>query len=329
MAPALPQLPIGKQGLKASKCGLGCMGMSSYYTVGEASDEESLKVLARAHELGVTMLDTSNVYGFGINERLIAKALEGGNRDNYVIATKFGFVLKEDGTVGVRGDAQHVKEACEQSLKDLGVEQIDLWYIHRPDPSVRIEETVQAMADLVSEGKVRHIGLSGEVSSEQIRKANAVHPISAVQLEWSLFERSAERDVIPTCRELGIGIVCYSPLGRGFLTGELRSADDIPESDFRKRLPRYSPENFGKNLELVRKVEEVARKTGTTPGQIALAWLNAQGDDVFPIPGTKRLARLEENVAAFSIRLTEQELKELDEAFPPDAAAGSRFPEGW
>lgn len=326
MAPTIPTRPLGAQGLKASAQGLGCMGMSAFYTAGEVSEEESLKVIARAHELGVTMLDTADVYGVGKNERLIAKALTGGNRDKYVVATKFANVINADGSMSVRGDPAYVRQACEKSLKDLGSDSVDLYYQHRVDPKTPIEETVKAMAELVKEGKVRFLGLS-EVGPEDLRKAHAVHPISAVQLEWSLWERSAERDVIPVCRELGIGIVAYSPLGRGFLTGQIKSRDDLPEDDFRRHAPRFSAENFDKNLELVRKVEEIASKKQVSPGQIALGWLHAQGEDVFPIPGTRRINRLEENVGGFAVKLSQEELDEIDAAFPEDVAVGERYPE--
>jgi len=337
MAPTIPTRPLGAQGLKASAQGLGCMGMSAFYTAGEVSEEESLKVIARAHELGVTMLDTADfaLHPEEPNMRhgpsrdcslLAAKALTGGNRDKYVVATKFANVINADGSMSVRGDPAYVRQACEKSLKDLGSDSVELYYQHRVDPKTPIEETVKAMAELVKEGKVRFLGLS-EVGPEDLRKAHAVHPISAVQLEWSLWERSAERDVIPVCRELGIGIVAYSPLGRGFLTGQIKSRDDLPEDDFRRHAPRFSAENFDKNLELVRKVEEIASKKQVSPGQIALGWLHAQGEDVFPIPGTRRINRLEENVGGFAVKLSQEELDEIDAAFPEDVAVGERYPE--
>jgi aryl-alcohol dehydrogenase-like predicted oxidoreductase len=326
MAP-LPIRKLGSQGAEASAQGLGLMGMSAFYTAEAQPEEESLKTIARAVELGVTMMDTADMYGFGKNEQLLAKALK-GRRDDFFVATKFANVVNDKGEFGVRGDPEHVRNASEKSLKDLGIETIDLYYQHRTDPKTPIEETVTAMAELVKAGKVRYLGLS-EVSPENLRKAHAVHPISAVQLEWSLWERSAEADVIPVCRELGIGIVCYSPLGRGFLTGQIKSHDDIPDDDFRKHAPRFSRENFPKNIELVRRVEDIAKKYDATAGQVALAWLHAQGDDVFPIPGTKQIKRLEENVGGFELsqRMSKADLDELSSFFHMDAAVGQRYPE--
>lgn len=321
----VPTRALGSQGLKASAQGLGCMGMSAFYTIGEQDEEGSLATLKRAQELGVTMLDTADVYGVGKNEQLISKALV-GSRDKYVVATKFGNVVDADGHWGVRGDRDHIREACDKSLKDLGIEVIDLYYMHRVDPKTPIEETVKAMAELVKEGKVKYIGLS-EVSPDQIRRAHAVHPISAVQLEWSLWTRDMEAEVVPTCRELGIGIVAYSPLGRGFLTGEIKSQDDLPDDDFRKGNPRFQGQAFQQNLKLVGHVKDLAAKKGATPSQVALAWLHAQGDDVFPIPGTKRVKRLEENAGALDVKLTPEEVEALSRACPPGAAVGQRYHE--
>lgn len=307
---------------------------ASVYTSEQLSETANLEVIARAHELGVNMLDTADIYGVGASERLLAKAMAGGNRDKFVIATKFAYAfgpIKTEaepyGAIELHGDPEYVKQACEKSLQNLGIDTIDLYYQHRVDPSTPIEETVKAMAELVKEGKVRHLGLS-EVSPAELRRAHAVHPISAVQLEWSLWERSAERDIIPACRELGVGIVAYSPLGRGFLTGQIKSRADLPNGDWRASLPRFSEENFAKNLELVKKVEEIAARKGATSSQIALGWLHAQGEDVFPIPGTRKISRLEENVGGFGVELSETDLAEIDAAFPDDIALGDRYPEG-
>jgi aryl-alcohol dehydrogenase-like predicted oxidoreductase len=302
------------------------MGFSIAYTTGnKTSEAESLETLARARQLGVIMLDTANAYGFGANEQLLAKVLK-DNRDAFFLATKFALTMDDQQNFGVRGDPEHVRQACDKSLDDLGIQTIDLYYQHRVDKKVPIEDTVRAMAELVKAGKVKYLGLS-EVTGAQIRAAHAVHPITAVQLEWSLWERGAEADVIPTCRELGIAIVAYSPLGRGFLTGQIRSHDDIPDDDFRKHVPRFSKENFAKNIELVHKVEAIAARLGATSGQVALAWLHAQGPDVFPIPGTRRSDRLQENVEAFALseKLTKQDLDELEACCPVNAAIGDRY----
>lgn len=300
------------------------MGMSDFYKMGEASEEESLATIARAEELGVTLLDTADIYGQGKNEQLISKAIRGSKRNDYQIATKFACFISPKGEFSIRCEPYYVREAIDKSLKCLETDHVDLYYMHRMDPNTPIQDTVKAMSELVKEGKVKYLGLS-EVSADALRKAHSVHPITAVQLEWSLWTREAEKDVIPVCRELGIAIVAYSPLGRGFLTGQIKSIDDLPEDDFRRQNPRFSPENFSKNMELVDKVKDIAKRHDATPGQIALAWLHAQGDDVFPIPGTKRVNRLEENVTAFQIKLTRADLDELDAAFPHDVALGDRY----
>lgn len=321
----LPIRPLGSQGLRSSAQGLGCMGMSFGYldkTGNMGSEQESLATLEEALALGATHLDTSDAYGPHTNEQLLSKVLK-GRRDKFMVATKFGIQIK-DGNMCVNGSPQYVRQAVEASLQRLGIDTIDLYYLHRVDPKTPIEETVKAMSELVKEGKIRYLGLS-EVSPEDLRKAHAVHPITAVQLEWSLWTRDAERDVVPVCRELGIGIVAYSPLGRGFLTGQISSPDDLSENDRRRSAPRFAKENFDKNMALVEKVKQIAARHNATAGQLALAWVHAQGEDVFPIPGTKRVKYLRENVAAFNIKLTPEELKEIDDVFPEHAVAGARY----
>jgi aryl-alcohol dehydrogenase-like predicted oxidoreductase len=313
---------LGSGGLEVSAEGLGCMGMSEFY--GSADEAEAAATIERALELGVTFLDTADMYGPFINEELVGKAIA-GRRDDVVLATKFGNVRGPNGErLGVCGDPEYVRDACEASLRRLGVETIDLYYQHRVDPKVPIEETVGAMAELVTQGKVRHLGLS-EAAPETIRRAHATHPIAALQTEYSLWSRDPEDEILPTLRELGIGFVPYSPLGRGFLTGRFRSADDLPEDDFRRVNPRFEGENFERNLELVSRVEEIATEKGVTAGQLALAWVLAQGDDVAPIPGTKHRHYLEENVAATEIELSEEELRRIDEVAPKGVAAGDRY----
>jgi aryl-alcohol dehydrogenase-like predicted oxidoreductase len=315
---------LGSSGLVVSSQGLGCMGMSEFY--GPGDETESTATILRALDLGVTFLDTADMYGPFLNEELVGRAIA-GRRDEVVLATKFGIVRTGDPTVrSIRGDAEYVRQACDASLHRLGVDHIDLYYQHRSDAGVPIEETVGAMAELVAAGKVRYLGLS-EAASDTLRRASAVHPISALQSEWSLWSRDIEADVVPTARELGIGIVAYSPLGRGFLTGQIASPEDFPEGDFRKFLPRFSGDNFGRNLELVDRVRELAAAKGCTPGQLALAWVLARGDDVVPIPGTKRRTYLEENVAAATVVLDADDLAAIDEIFPPEAAAGTRYPD--
>jgi aryl-alcohol dehydrogenase-like predicted oxidoreductase len=298
------------------------MGMSEFY--GNADEDEAIRTIHRALELGVNFLDTADMYGPFTNEKLVGRAIA-DRRDQVVIATKFGNVRTEDGgRAGIRGDAEYVHSACDASLQRLGVDHIDLYYQHRVDKSVEIEETVGAMKELVEAGKVRHIGLS-EASPETIRRADAVHPVTALQTEYSLWTRDPEDGVLPTVRELGIGFVAYSPLGRGFLSGRFKSPDDFEEGDFRKHHPRFQGENFDKNLELVERVKEIADEKGVTAGQLALAWVLAQGDDIVPIPGTTKVKNLEENVAAVEIELSDDDLARLDEAAPKGVAAGDRY----
>ncbi|BDA86132.1 oxidoreductase [Aureimonas sp. SA4125] len=310
--------------LVVSSLGLGCMGMSEFY--GEGDDAESISVIHRALDLGVTFLDTADMYGVGRNEELVGQALK-GRREGVVLATKFGNVRGPRGErLGINGRPDYVKSACEASLKRLGVEVIDLYYQHRVDPATPIEETVGAMGRLVEQGKVLHLGLS-EAAPETIRRAHKEHPITALQTEFSLWSRDPEDEILPTVRELGIGFVPYSPLGRGFLTGAFKTEADLPEGDFRKGSPRFSGENFQKNLKLVQLVEAIAARNGVKASQVALAWVLAQGDDIVPIPGTKRTKYLEENAAAATVTLSADDLEELADAFSPGAAAGTRYPE--
>jgi aryl-alcohol dehydrogenase-like predicted oxidoreductase len=322
---SVDQRNLGSEGLVVSELGLGCMGMSEFYGTGD--EEESIATIYRAIELGMTFLDTADMYGPFTNEKLVGTAIA-GRRDEVVLATKFGNVRGEDGSFrGVSGRPDYVREACDASLSRLGVDHIDLYYQHRVDPETPIEETVGAMKGLVEAGKVRYLGLS-EAGPETIRKAHAVHPISALQSEYSLFTRGVEDEVLPTVRELGIGFVPYSPLGRGFLTGRWRSIEDMPENDTRSaRFPRFAEENFQKNVELADRVREVADGKGITPGQLALAWLLAQGNDIVPIPGTKRREYLEENARAAGVTLTEDDLASIEEAMPRGSAAGERYGE--
>jgi aryl-alcohol dehydrogenase-like predicted oxidoreductase len=318
---------LGNEGLEVAAEGLGCMGMSEFY--GSGDEAESIATIHRAIELGdgVMMLDTADMYGLGANEQLVGRAIA-GRRDQLVLATKFGLVRDpEDATVrGINGRPEYVLAACDASLRRLGVDHIDLYYQHRVDLDVPIEETVGAMASLVDAGKVRFLGLS-EAAPETIRRAHQVHPISALQSEYSLWSRDPEDEVLPTLRELGIGLVAYSPLGRGFLTGRFTSPDDFAPDDFRRHNPRFQGENFQRNLELVERVHELAREQDCTPGQLALAWVLHQGRDIVPIPGTKRLVYLEQNLAALEISLSAQELEEIDAAAPVGAAAGERYPD--
>jgi aryl-alcohol dehydrogenase-like predicted oxidoreductase len=322
---SVDQRNLGSEGLVVSELGLGCMGMSEFYGTGD--EEESIATIHRAIELGITFLDTADMYGPFTNEKLVGTAIA-GRRDEVVLATKFGNVRGEDGSFrGVSGRPDYVREACDASLSRLGVDHIDLYYQHRVDPETPIEETVGAMKELVEAGKVRYLGLS-EAGPETIRKAHAVHPISALQSEYSLFTRGVEDEVLPTVRELGIGFVPYSPLGRGFLTGRWRSIEDMPENDTRSaRFPRFAEENFQKNVALADRVREVADGKGITPGQLALAWLLAQGNDIVPIPGTKRRKYLEENARAAGVTLTEDDLASIEEAMPRGSAAGERYGE--
>jgi aryl-alcohol dehydrogenase-like predicted oxidoreductase len=313
---------LGTQGLEVSAMGLGCMGMSEFY--GSTDEDEAIRTIHRALELGVSFLDTADMYGPFTNERLVGRAVA-GRRDEVELATKFGNVRGEDGSRGgIRGDADYVREACDASLERLGVDHIDLYYQHRVDKSVEIEETVGAMKELVDAGKVRYLGLS-EASPETIRRAHAVHPITALQTEYSLWSRDPEAQILPTVRELGIGFVAYSPLGRGFLSGRFRSPSDFPEDDFRRHHPRFQGENFERNIELVRRVEEMAAEKGVTAGQLALAWVLHRGKDIVPIPGTKRVRYLEENVAAAYVSLSEEDMARLEEIAPAGVAAGDRY----
>jgi aryl-alcohol dehydrogenase-like predicted oxidoreductase len=316
------QRTLGKSGLAVSAIGLGCMSMSNVY--GKCDDAEAIAVVHRALDLGVNFLDSSDMYGWGQNEEVLGRALR-GRRDRVVLATKFGNLRKPDGTAGVNGRPEYVPQACDASLRRLGVDTIDLYYQHRVDPSVPIEETVGAMARLVEQGKVRFLGLS-EASPATVRRAHAVHPIAALQSEFSLLYRVEAEETLPTLRELGISFVAYSPLGRSLLTGSTRTAAEIPADDRRRDHPRFQDENLQKNLDLVRPLLDMAKQKGCTPGQLALAWLLARGKDIVPIPGTKGRARLEENVAAAGISLTAAEVTALQEAVPPGAAAGTRYP---
>jgi aryl-alcohol dehydrogenase-like predicted oxidoreductase len=313
---------LGAQGLETSAIGLGCMGMSEFY--GTADEGEAIATIHRALELGVNFLDTADAYGPFKNERLVGRAIK-GRRDEVVLATKFGNVRSEQGErLGIRGDRDYVVSACDASLERLGTDHIDVYYQHRVDANTPIEETVGAMGELVEQGKVRYLGLS-EAAAETIRRAHAVHPISALQTEYSLWSRDVDGEILPTIRELGIGLVAYSPLGRGFLSGRIRSVDDLEENDFRRDNPRFRGENFQKNFELVERVEELAAAKGCTAAQIALAWVLAQGEDIVPIPGTTRVKNLEENVAALDVELTDEELGDLEAVFPKGAAAGDRY----
>jgi aryl-alcohol dehydrogenase-like predicted oxidoreductase len=320
----VPKRPLGSQGLVVSAQGLGCMGMSEFY--GATDETESIATLERALELGVTFFDTADVYGpHGANEKLVGPFI-GKHRDEVVLATKFGIVRDPDDfrRRGISGKPDYVRACCDASLARLGVDHIDLYYQHRVDVETPIEDTVGAMADLVTAGKVRYLGLS-EAGPQTIRRAHAVHPITALQSEWSLWSRDLEPEILPVARELGIGLVPYSPLGRGFLTGQIKSFDDLAEDDFRRYQPRFQPENFDKNLDLVEQVKAMADEKGITAGQLALAWVHAQGEDVFPIPGTKRRTYLEENVASLDIALLPAELERLDAIMP--TVAGDRYPD--
>jgi len=317
---------LGSQGLVASQMGLGCMGMSEFY--GPHKDRESLKVIDRALELGINFLDTADAYGPYTNELLVGQAVK-GRREKFVVATKFGFVRNPADSQwrGMSGKPDYVQQACEASLQRLGIDTIDLYYLHRVDPDTPIEETVGAMAGLVAQGKVRALGLS-EVSVATLKRAHAIHPISAVQTEYSLWSRDPEREMLDYCKESGVAFVAYSPLGRGFLTGQITKPDDLAADDWRRNAPRFQADNFEKNLSIVSTIKTIASNKGCTPAQLALAWVMAQGEHIFPIPGTKKVKYLEENAVAADIRFTEKELSDIANHFPMDLAAGQRYTEG-
>ena len=320
----MKELKLGAQGLTVSRLGLGCMGMSEFY--GPRNDEESMATIHRALQLGVKFLDTADIYGCGENERLVGRALE-GKRGQVILATKFGNVRDEQGKfLGVNGRPEYVRQCCDASLKRLGMDMIDLYYQHRVDPQVPIEDTVGAMSELVKAGKVRYLGLS-EATPATIRRAHKVHPITALQTEYSLWSRDPEAEILPTCRELGIGFVPYSPLGRGFLTARIQKLDDLAANDWRRHGPRFQGENLQRNLRIVQEIEKLARSKGCKPAQLALAWVLSRGEDVVPIPGTKRRAYLDENVRAMNVALSAADQAELDRVAPMGVAAGARYPE--
>lgn len=315
---------LGRSGARVSALGLGCMGMSDFY--GPSDEKESIAVIHRALDLGANFLDTADIYGIGRNEDLVGRAIR-GRRDQVFLATKFGNVRNAAGQfLGINGKPEYVRSACEASLKRLGVDHIDLYYQHRVDQSTPIEETVGAMAKLKEEGKIRYLGLS-EAGPATIRRAHRAHPIAALQTEYSLWTRDPEDEILPLCRELGIGFVPYSPLGRGFLTGKIKHVDDLAPDDWRRNQPRFKGENFGRNMELVQRITQIASEKGITPAQLALAWVLAQGDDIVPIPGTRRRERLDENLAALKIKLSPDDLARLNRAAPKGSTAGDRYPE--
>ncbi len=320
----MQQRHLGRSGLTVSAEGLGCMGMSDFY--GTRDDAESIATLHRALDLGITFWDTADMYGMGDNEKLIGEALK-GRRDQVTLATKFAIIRSEDPAVrGISGKPEYVRQACDASLQRLGVDTIDLYYQHRVDPQTPIEDTVGAMAGLVEQGKVRYLGLS-EASPATLRRASAVHPISALQTEYSLWSRDPEDEILPTCRALGIGFVAYSPLGRGFLTGQITKFEDLDADDYRRSSPRFQGDNFARNLDLVARIRQIAQEKNVKPAQLALAWTLAQGDDIVPIPGTKRRTYLEENAGALAVTLTPGDLARISDAAPRNSAAGSRYPE--
>ena len=323
MNTTMPRRKLGKSGLSVSAIGLGCMGMSEFY--GTADDEQSIRVIHHSIEIGMDFLDTADMYGIGANEKLVGKAIR-DRRDKVVLATKFGNIRGADGSFkGISGKPDYVHSACEASLKRLGVDVIDLYYQHRVDPQTPIEQTVGAMADLVRQGKVRYLGLS-EASTETIRRAAKVHPIAALQTEYSLWTRDVEEKILPTCRELGIGFVAYSPLGRGFLTGQFKKFEDLPPGDRRRDMPRFQGGNFQKNLDVVKKIQQIAARKKCEPSQLALAWVLSRGQDIVPIPGTKKLKYLEENAGAVDVQLNQAELDEIEQTFSPGAFIGERYP---
>lgn len=321
---SLSHRALGRSGLTVSELGLGCMGMSEFY--GAADDDESIQVIHRALDSGINFLDTADMYGTGRNEQLVGRAIH-DRRDQVILATKFGNMRGPNGEfLGVNGRPEYVRQACDASLQRLGIDHIDLYYQHRVDPKTPIEDTIGAMAELVATGKVRHLGMS-EAAPATLRRAAKVHPIAALQTEYSLWSRDPEDEILATCRELGIGFVAYSPLGRGFLTGRFQSPADIPEDDWRKHHPRFQGENFTRNLQLAETVNTIAKEIGCTPAQLALAWVLAQGEDIVPIPGTKRLAYLEDNLGAATLKLTPETLNRINQAFPANATAGPRYHE--